>query len=103
MTKNFLNKNVFLCHNWDILPRNQLLLKNEMGFRMKNFDILGASLKSRIFRGGFPKNQHIGGLGQFPDLRRGLGKKEGVVFLWGRYPNAHYASFFAYPPFSDFF
>ena len=47
---------------------------------MKNFNIMGASLKNRIF-GGFPKNQYIGGLGQFPDLRRGLGIKMSVVFL----------------------
>ena len=48
------------------------------------------------------KNQYIvnwlkrgddrgGGVGQFTDLREGLAKKTGVVFLRGfRYTNAHY-------------
>ena len=36
-----------------------------------------------------------GGLGQFADLRGGLGKKEGVgvFFRGGWYPNAHYDIF----------
>ena len=36
---------------------------------------------------GLPKK---GGLGQFPNLREGLARKSGVLFLRGWYPNAHY-------------
>ena len=43
---------------------------------MKNFSIMGVSLKNPIFRGGFPKNIYWergnclkNKLGQFPDLR----------------------------------
>ena len=48
---------------------------------MKN-NYFGGSLKNLIFRGGFTKNQYIGGLskegglGKFADLRGGLDKKE---------------------------
>ena len=48
--------------------RIQLLLKDEMEFRNKNFNIMGCSLKSLIVRGG-------GG---------------GVFEEEGWYPNAHY-------------
>ena len=49
----------------------------EMGLRMKNFNIMGVSLKNPIFRGGFRKtniqggNAQKGGFGQFPDLKGG--------------------------------
>ena len=61
-----------------------------MGLRMKTF---WGSQKNLIFKGGgFTKNQYGGGLpkrarlGQFADLRGGLGKEEGMVFYlagWG--------------------
>ena len=86
MTKNFLNKNVFLCHNCDILPRNQLLLKNEMGFRMKNFDILGASLKSRIFRGEIPKKPIYRGAWTVSRLKEGAWQKRGGGVFVGQIP-----------------
>ena len=59
---------------------------------MKNFNVFGVHGKIQVLEGGFSKNQYIwadclkrggGGLGQFADLRGGLGKKEGVVFLMG--------------------
>ena len=37
-------------------------------------------LEKPIYRGGLPKK---GGLGQFVDLRGGLARKRGVVFLMG--------------------
>ena len=54
-----------------------------MVLRIKNFNILGGLLKNTTFRGegvsqktnieeGVPKNR---GLGQFADLRGGLGRK----------------------------
>ena len=60
-----------------------------MVLRMKNFNILGVHWKIQLLGGGgggsgktniegrLPKKE---GLGQFADLRGGLGKKEGVVF-----------------------
>ena len=62
-----------------------------MVLRMKNFNILGLHRKIQLLEGGgFMKNQYRGGggllpksgggLGQFANLRGGLGKKEGVVF-----------------------
>ena len=38
--------------NWEILTKNQLLLKDEMGLRMKKFSTMGGSLKNPIFRVG---------------------------------------------------
>ena len=49
--------------NWESLTKNAVL-KNEMGLRLKNYKIMGDSLKSPIFKGGGgggPKNQYIGG------------------------------------------
>ena len=69
-----------------------LLLKDKIGWGMKNFNILGVHGKIRvlggshekpIYRAGLPK---MGGLGQFADLmgEGGLaGKEEGVMFLSG--------------------
>ena len=61
---------------------------------IKNFNIVRVHRKIRVLGRGFRKNQYIGGiakkggLGQFADLRWGvggwLGKKEGVVFLRGQ-------------------
>ena len=48
----------------------------------KNPSFRGGFLKKPIYIGGLPKKGG-GGLGQFADLRGGLGKKEGVVFLMG--------------------
>ena len=48
---------------------------------MKNFNILGVYWKIRPLGGGVTKNQYIGGIGQFVDLRGGLGKKGGC--FWG--------------------
>ena len=54
---------------------------------MKNFVIMGVSLKNPIVRGAVRKNQHIGGITktgwgfvQFADLRGGLAKKGGWCF-----------------------
>ena len=62
-----------------------------MGLRIKNFNILGVhrAVKNLTFRGEFTKNQYrggrlpkrVGGLGQFPDLRRGAWQeRRGGVF-----------------------
>ena len=59
---------------------NWKILKHGMGL---------GSLNNLTFKrgGGFRKNQYVGengltrGLGKFADLRRGLGIKDGVVFL----------------------
>ena len=60
-----------------------------MGIRKRNFNIigvhwkielLGGSRKNNIYRGESPKK---GGLGEFTDLRGGLAKKRGIVFLRG--------------------
>ena len=50
--------------NWEILIKIQLLLKDEMGLRMKNLNIvMEDSMKNLTFKGGeFLKNQqNIGG------------------------------------------
>ena len=60
-----------------------------MGLRIKKFLYDGFSLKNLMFRFGSQKKQYVGGvskkrgLGQFADLRRGLVRKRGVVFLRG--------------------
>ena len=50
---------------------------------MKNFNNYGGSLECPIFR-GFTENKYIGGnclkKGEL-EFKRGLGKKEGLVFL----------------------
>ena len=62
-----------------------MLLKDEMGLMMKNFNIFGVhwkiwflggrvSRKTNIEGGGLPKKS---GLGQFADLRGGLARKRG--------------------------
>ena len=60
-----------------------------MRLRIKNFIIMGVHSKIRILV-GVTKNQYIGedclkrgALGQFADIRGGLGEKEGVVLLGG--------------------
>ena len=68
-----------------------------MGLRMKNFDIFGVPWKiwllggwgsqKTYIEGGFPKKGGGGGLGQFADLRGGLGKKDrGSVYEGGLIP-----------------
>ena len=58
-----------------------------MGFRMKNFNVMGVSLKNPIFRGGggsrktnikeeLPKKEG-GGLGESPDERKKAWQKKG--------------------------
>ena len=37
--------------NWESLTKNAVL-KNEMGLRLKNYKIMGDSLKSPILKGG---------------------------------------------------
>ena len=61
-----------------------------MVLKMKNFNILGVHLKIWLLGGGFIKKQYrvgdclkMGGLGQFANLRVGLGKKEGGGCFWG--------------------
>ena len=55
----------------------------------QKFQYYGDSLKNPIFRGGSWKAMYRGklpekgGVGQFANLRGGVGKKEGVVFLRG--------------------
>ena len=71
-----------------------LLIKDGMGLRMKNFNVVGVHLKIRFLgsvhekpiQGELPKIGRGGGLGQFADLRGGggeLAKKRGVVLLRG--------------------
>ena len=72
-----------------------------MVLRMKNFNILGVHWKIWLLRGGSWKKQYRGrdclkregGLGLFADLRGGLARKKGVVFLRGGGwdPNANYS------------
>ena len=63
-----------------------------MVLRMKNFNNGGFTEKSDFLGSGFTKNQYRGGgggyylkrgLGQFPDLRGGLARKRGLLFLRG--------------------
>ena len=68
---------------------------------MKNINIMGVSLKNRIFR-EIPKKPIYREFGHFPDLRRGLGKKEGVIFC-GVDTLMHTMSPILFIPFSDFF
>ena len=84
--------------NWDTLTKNfKLLLKDRMGLRMKNYNIMGVHWKI-WFLVGFTKNQYIAGnlleRGAWTVCRfkGGLEKKRRVVFLregcW--YSNVHY-------------
>ena len=66
--------------NSEILTKMQLLLKDGMGLRLKNFNIVGFTKKSYfqagghekpIYRGELPKKGGGGGLGQFLDIREG--------------------------------
>ena len=58
-----------------------------MGLRMKNFDILGVHWKIQLLGGSSQKTDIEGGtaykvgLGKLADLRGGLARKRGVVFL----------------------
>ena len=63
-----------------------------MGLRMKKFNIIGVPWKIWFLRSGHEKPICLKrGLGQFPNLRRGLAKKRVWVFLRGTwYPNAYY-------------
>ena len=59
-----------------------------MGLRMKNLNILGVHGKIRVLEGRFHEKPIYrgdclkrGGFEQFADLRGGLARKRGVVFL----------------------
>ena len=78
-----------------------LLLTDEMGLRMKNFNILGFLWKIQLLgggvhkklikRGGLPKKRV---LGEFADLRGAWQERGGGLFdEGGWYPNAHYTIF----------
>ena len=63
-----------------------------MGLRMKNLNILGVHGKIRVLEGQFHEKPIYrgdclkrggGGFEQFADLRGGLARKRGVVFLRG--------------------
>ena len=93
MVKKFINKNIFLSHNKEILTKGLVIFKRWYGVKDEKFDCYGGSLKKSIFRGGegFKKKQyilgnclkHCLGLGQFEDLRRGLAKKRwGCFWAW---------------------
>ena len=65
--------------NWEILTRIQLLLKDGMGLKMENLNIMqvhgkgGQSQKNKI-KGGIIET---GGLGQFANLREEAWQKKG--------------------------
>ena len=79
-----------------------MLLKDKMGFSLKNFDILGVHEKIQLLAEGLQKTDIKGGIAykeglrQFEDLRRDLANKRRWCF-WrrggggGLYPNAYYA------------
>ena len=58
--------------NWEILTKNWLFSKDKMGWRIKNFNILGVHGKIQVFEGRFTKNPYIEGAWM-----------GGVVFLRG--------------------
>ena len=54
-----INKN----SNWKILSKNLVTLEDKMGWRMKNFNILGVHRKIQFLGGGgCHKKQYTGGL-----------------------------------------
>ena len=70
MTRNFIKTKMFSSAttknlNWEILTKNSVTFKDEMGLRMKNFNIMGAHWKIRflgvrvpekpIYSGDLPK------------------------------------------------
>ena len=61
MVKKFINKNIFLCHNKEILTKGLVIFKRWYGVKDEKFDCYGGSLKKSIFRGGegFKKKQYI--------------------------------------------
>ena len=89
ITKNF---------NWEILTKDLVFLKDGMGLRIKNFNIMGVHWKIQFLEGGARKS-NIGGnclkMGAWTVWRfkRGLGEKEGGVFKGDWYPNVHYGDF----------
>ena len=91
MTKKLKNS------NWEFLTKNLATLKDKMGLRMKNFNILGVHWKIWLSGGGSWKTNMEGGLPKkggldILQIQEGLGKKGGGMFLIGVwYPNAHYA------------
>ena len=68
-------------------------LKDEMGLRMKNFNIMRVHWKIQFLEGDVTKNQYVGGnclkrgagggrLGQFAYLRRVLAEEDGGWCFW---------------------
>ena len=57
--------------NWKILTKNLVTFKRWNGLRMENSNIMGVHWKIRFLVGGIAISR----------FKRGLGKKEGVVFL----------------------
>ena len=47
--------------NWENLTKNLVTFKRWDGFKGENFHCYEDSLKNPIFKGGFMKNQYIGG------------------------------------------
>ena len=80
--------------NWKIFTNNLAILKDRMGLRMKNFNIIevprkiqtlsGASRRTIVYMGELPKKG--GGLGQCANLSGGLVKKKGGVSEEGLKP-----------------
>ena len=67
--------------NWEILIKIQLLLKDEMGLRMKNLNIvMEDSMKNLTFKGGGSSWKTINILG---GIAYKGGKKEGDIFEGG--------------------
>ena len=74
---------------WEISTKNLVTLKDGIGLRMKNVNNMGVHWKI-WFLGGCMKNQYIGGVNCLKReawivcrFKRGLGKKEGMMFLKG--------------------
>ena len=47
--------------NWENLTKNLVTFKRQDGFKDEKFHCYRDSLKNLIFKGGFMKNQYIGG------------------------------------------
>ena len=63
---------MFFCHNWEIPTKNLVTFKRWMGFRIKNFKMMGVHWKIQFLRGGVhEKPIYMGGL---PKKAMGLDK-----------------------------
>ena len=85
--------------NWGILTKNLVTFKRWDWVRMKNFNILEVNRKIWFLQGVHKKKQYTGGnclkrkAWTVCRFKRRLYKKEGVVFLRGGHPNAHYLEY----------